>query len=461
MSLDATHEKLDPEAVKTDSEVNSEVHAAEFHQDLKPTPSDSPADPLNWSSWKKNAILIIVSIHAMQGPFSAAIVIPSLQLLAAEFNITLTQATYIASIQIICLGVFPFIWSPIACRIGRRPVYLISALGSAIFALAGGFCNSYGVLMATRAIQSMFISSAQSLGGPTVADLFFAHEKGRKMGIWVLLVTIGPCLGPLIVSYLVQYHGWRAAFYLLAPIHLALFFAHLCFAPETLYLNRRSGRRGWRSYFAFKVYDSRPITLKDVGRPLVMIFRPIVFLSALAYSITFSYTNVLMTNLIPQVFGEKFHLGPGQMSLQFISLLIGGVLGEQLAGYGSDLISNWRTKRAGGRRVPEFRLTLAFPGFLIAIVGVVGYRICNSDLRRAGGCVTYAIESYSSETVDVSAFFAFMRQLYAFTAPFYFPIAFESMGNAKAAGIFAGIIGVGFLMVISCNVLGPTLRDRR
>jgi hypothetical protein len=93
---------------------------------------------------------------------------------------------------------------------------------------------------------------------------------------------------------------------LLAPLHLALFFAHLFFAPETLYLNRRSPgegfdpkdieHQGWRRYFIFKVFDRRPISVKDVCRPLIMVFRPVVILPALAYSITFSYMNVLMVS---------------------------------------------------------------------------------------------------------------------------------------------------------------------
>jgi len=241
-------------------------------------------------------------------------------------------------------------------------------------------------------------------------------------------------------------------------------------------------RTGWRQYFTFQIFDRRPISVKEICRPLLMVFRPVVLLPALAYSITFSYTNVLMTILIPQLFGEKFHLGPGQMSLQFIALLIGGVLGEQVAGYGSDVLVNWRTKRAGGRRVPEFRLALATPGFLLSIVGVIvwGVQLQNGTVGKwnvtpdigsaiaifgqqlvTTVCVTYAIESYLEETADVSAFIAFLRQLYAFTAPFYFPLAFDSFGEAKASGLFAGLIGVGLLFVIACNIWGPTWRGSR
>lgn len=91
----------------------------------------------------------------------------------------------------------PLFWSPISSRIGRRPVYLVSALISAAMALAGGFCHSYGTLMATRVLQAIFISPAQSIGASTVHELFFEHEKGAKMGAWSTF-----CYTPLASQFL-------------------------------------------------------------------------------------------------------------------------------------------------------------------------------------------------------------------------------------------------------------------
>lgn len=75
-------------------------------------------------------------------------------------------------------------WSPISDRVGRRPVYLVSALVSAALALACGYCNSYGSLMTVRIFQSISIAPALALGGCTVSEMFFSYQKGRKMGIW-------------------------------------------------------------------------------------------------------------------------------------------------------------------------------------------------------------------------------------------------------------------------------------
>ncbi|KAF7982219.1 hypothetical protein HWV62_29414 [Athelia sp. TMB] len=457
----------------------AEMERRHGRTDLVPVPSDSKTDPLNWPSWKKNVLLFIVAFHAMQGPFSAAIIIPAYQELAAAFDVSLNKITYLTSTQIVFLGVMPLIWAPISSRIGRRPVYLVSALLSAVFALAGGFTHSYGALMATRILQAIFLAPPQSIA---------FSQKGQKMGVWVLLVTCGPILGPVCAGYLVQYKGWRASFYLLAGIHFALFFAHLAFGPETLYPNRLAPGETlhdeeevstFQQYFGFRVYRKERIHFMEIVRPLFMVIRPVVLFPALAYAITFSYTNVLMTVYVPQLFGEIFHLEAGQVSLQFLALLVGAVLGEQIAGFGSDKFVSWRTRQNGGVRKPESRLAIAPIGFILAIVGLIvwGVQLQNATVGKwnitpdigsaiasfgqqvvTTVCVTYAIESYHSEAADVSAFISFLRQIYAFTAPFYLPDAFLSMGDAGTCGLCAGLIFLGMLMTMACHVFGARWR---
>ena len=107
------------------------------------------------------------------------------------------------------------------------------------------------------------------------------------------------------VGYLVQLKGWRAEFYLLAGIHLGLFFLHLFFGPETLYPYRSSpgkanelekweATRWYDQYIRFRTYKKEPFHLKEILKPFAMALRPVVMLPAVAYAITFAYTGVLM-----------------------------------------------------------------------------------------------------------------------------------------------------------------------
>ena len=72
-----------------------------------------------------------------------------------------------------------------------------------------------------------------------------------------------------------------------------------------------------------------------------------------------------------QIFGTEFGLSPGPISLQMLAPLIGGILGQLFAGVGSDIFVNWMTTRRK-IRVPEYRLMLVYPGFILAIAGLLG-----------------------------------------------------------------------------------------
>lgn len=68
--------------------------------DLNPTPSLSLNDPLNWPSWKKHAWLVLVSFHAFFALFMFAGLIPGYQTFAKDYNVSLTQASYLTSVQV-------------------------------------------------------------------------------------------------------------------------------------------------------------------------------------------------------------------------------------------------------------------------------------------------------------------------------------------------------------------------
>ncbi len=127
----------------------------------------------------------------MMTTFTAAAVIPAFEDFAIEFNITLTEASYLTSIQILSLGFSPRFWKPISNRFGRRPVWLISTFCSMILNVGCAESKSYGAQVVTRLLDAFFISPAIAISSAVVTESFFAEERGQKMGIWTLMVTLG------------------------------------------------------------------------------------------------------------------------------------------------------------------------------------------------------------------------------------------------------------------------------
>jgi len=174
-------------------------------------------------------------------------------------------------------------------------------------------------------------------------------------------------------------------------------------------------------------------------QPLSLFASPSAVLPAVAYSMTFLLASVLTTVEIPQLFGPRFHFNAQQLGLQFIALIVGSVIGEQLGGLLSD---GWMARRAhklgGARPPPEYRLWLSYLGFVAAIVGLVVFLVRIDQIRTydvgpivgagvaAGGVqivttvlITYAVDCHSDEAASVGVFITFVRQIWGFIGPFW------------------------------------------
>lgn len=127
----------------------------------------------------------------MMTTFTAAGIIPAFEILSVDLGITLVQTSYLTSIQILLLGLSPLFWKPLSNRYGRRPIWLISTIGSLVCNVGCAESHSYAAQLVSRALVSFFISPAIAISSAVVTEVFFARERGQKMGVWTLMVTLG------------------------------------------------------------------------------------------------------------------------------------------------------------------------------------------------------------------------------------------------------------------------------
>ena len=121
----------------------------------------------------------------------AAAIIPAYENIAEEFETSITRASYLTSLQIAILGFAPLFWKPISNRYGRRPVWLISAIGSLLFNVGCALSHSYATMAVCRAFVSFFISPPGGIGSGVVTETYFKKQRAQFMGVWTLLVTLG------------------------------------------------------------------------------------------------------------------------------------------------------------------------------------------------------------------------------------------------------------------------------
>lgn len=163
-----------------------------------------------------------------------------------------------------------------------------------------------------------------------------------------------------------------------AQINGVQFIAYLFFGPETRYIRRGvqyTGSVFRKEYIYFKRIDPDPLRLFEFIQPLALFGIPSVWIPTVAYTIIFGFTSVLLTVEIPQLFLPKFDFNPQELGLQFLGMIVGSLLGEQIGGRISDLWMNAKAKKLGRTPQPEYRLWLSYIGFVLTMVGLIVFGV--------------------------------------------------------------------------------------
>ncbi|KAM5350334.1 hypothetical protein ACJ41O_006839 [Fusarium nematophilum] len=202
---------------------------------LAPQPSSDPNQPLNWSTRRKTIHMTLLSLYAMMVFAILCISVPMWQ----DFNEQLGMsydvlnngyATNMATLAVGCI-----IFIPIALRIGRRPVYLVTALIMFAVAVWQAEMQTVGDMIGANAVAGLAGAVNEALFQVTVSDLFFVHQRGTMNGVYLIMVTIGNYLGPVVGGQIAVSMGWRWAFWLCSIFMGVLTIIMFFFLEETKY----------------------------------------------------------------------------------------------------------------------------------------------------------------------------------------------------------------------------------
>jgi MFS family permease len=124
---------------------------------------------------------------------------------------------------------------PLVQRYGRLPVLFWSQLLTLICTIGAYGASSYAGFTACRTLQGFFGAPPQVIGLSMIHDMFFFHERARKINIWAFSFLIGPYLGPFIAGFIAEKLDWRNNFGVLAGFYGFSVLLILLFGDETLY----------------------------------------------------------------------------------------------------------------------------------------------------------------------------------------------------------------------------------
>ncbi len=186
----------------------------------------------------KSAIFVIFSTVFID-LVGFGMIIPLVGIYGRHFGATAWELAILGSIYSVFQFFFSPLWGAWSDRFGRRPILLISLLGSALSYFGFAFASSIPALILTRAFAGAFaanITTAQAY----IADVTTPENRAKGMGLIGAAFGIGFTLGPPIGGISASVYGLSAPGLIAGAICLLNFFLAAIRLKESLSLELRS-----------------------------------------------------------------------------------------------------------------------------------------------------------------------------------------------------------------------------
>lgn len=176
---------------------------------LVPQPSDSPNDPLNWSlprkMWHFFLLSFITGLTAAVSNDAGA----AQDSLNQIYGISYDSMNTGAGVLFIFIGWSCIFFAPASSLYGRRITYLIcllaGCLGSVWFALSKRTADTIWSQM----FVGMSEACAEAQVQQSLSDIFFQHQLGSVLTVYILATSVGSFLAPLIAHLISQSQTFR------------------------------------------------------------------------------------------------------------------------------------------------------------------------------------------------------------------------------------------------------------
>jgi len=462
---------------------------------LYPQPTDSPEDPQNWSDFKKNYLLAIVTFAAIVPDFDSGIGIASIFALANQYDTTSGVINNLTSNWSIFLlgwgGIFAVM---LVRRFGRLPVLFWSQFIGLAFLVGCAVAPDLNTFTAMRCLTAFFSTAPQITGLYVVSDLFPFHLQARKINLWTMGFLISPFLSPFAFGFLVARTTWRWAYGIGCIYSAFVVILITFFMEETMYdrsikpiPSRPSTGLRYRietliGITGLKMAKYRATWSDAILSPFRVVWRPHLLLLLIfegvffGFSIGINVTNVVFVSPTPPIgYGFSPFAIAGSYGTPIVSVIIGELVGR----YFNDFVAEQGIKRNKGVFEAEVRLWTCYVAVPLFVVGMVvlgatfekhlsvgallmGWGIAEfSVMINTVAVYAYCNDAFPKHHGEISALINLARTLGGFAIAYYQVPWAAKNGALQTFGCEAAIVvGLFFLIVPIVQLKGRAMRSK-
>ena len=193
---------------------------------------ENPAEKRKW------IILIAIGMGAFLATIDGGIVNIGLNTLVREFDKPLVVIEWVVLAYMLTVSSLMLSIGRLGDMLGKKTLYLAGMIIFTIGSVLCGLSPTIFWLIAFRVLQAIGASILMALGTAMVTEAFPSNERGKALGIFGTLVSIGIITGPTIGGIILESLPWHWLFFVNIPVGVIGVFLVARFVPAS-----RSGNR--------------------------------------------------------------------------------------------------------------------------------------------------------------------------------------------------------------------------
>jgi AAHS family 4-hydroxybenzoate transporter-like MFS transporter len=337
--------------------------------------------------------------------------------LKSEWGLSPNQLGPLLSAGLVGLAVGSFVAGPLADRIGRKMVLVLSVLFFGIWSLASAYTDSLAMLAFFRFLTGLGLGGAM----PNAITLTSEYAPTRTKSVVVTIMfcgfTLGSGLGGVLAAHMIPAYGWRSVLLFGGYVPIVFAAVLLLLLPESVrfLVLRRPGSDRIKAIIrritpqanlegaSFYIPES-PAAVKR--SPVVQLFAKELSFGTVALWATFFMSLLivyLITNWLPTLFKNAgFPIAKAAMVAAMYQ--VGGTVGAIVLGWAMDRYNAYKVL---GISYLTAILFIALIGFqytdlVLLNVGVFGVGFCISGSQIGANALAASFYPTSNRATGVS-----------------------------------------------------------
>ena len=183
---------------------------------------------------RRALITISVMLASIMQALDNTIANVALPRIQGSLSATQDQMAWVLTSYIVAAAIMTPLSGWLAGQMGRKRVFLVSVAGFTVASMLCGLAHSLPQIVLARLLQGLCGAALIPMSQAVLLDINPPAHHARAMAIWVMGVTVGPILGPVLGGWLTENYNWRWVFYINLPFGILAFLGILASMPETV-----------------------------------------------------------------------------------------------------------------------------------------------------------------------------------------------------------------------------------